>query len=337
MTLVSGVFIGISIYFLAPWMSTALLGQSYLTEAFRIGALILLLNTVGASQAGILTGFEAYRSIAFVNSIVGLLTVPLVAGGVYYYGVIGALWGMVGVSFMICVLYLIKVNSIMLRESIPRGKRPTHKESRLLLSFSLPAMLMGIMIGPVNWIGGTALVKMYGFSQMGLYSAANQWFSTLLFLPGVLTVVFLPIFSGSSGNESRNFQSIVTIGVKSTLLASLPLVCVVALASHLIMGFYGKEYQDAYPLLVVISFTAAVASTQNMFGNALAAVNRMWVNFFSNLLWASVYLGCAYALLLSGYGAIALCWASLAAYVFKLFFTVFFVVRIITNNNANKI
>jgi len=321
-TFVTGVFFGVVIYLIAPQMSTTMLGSGELTEFVRISALILFFNAISGGRVGILAGFEAYRAMALINSLTGTMTVLLVAGGARFYGVDGALWGLVGVSSINALLNHILSIRVMRKEGIPRAPKLTRSEWYLLWRFSVPAMTAGILYAPVNWIGGAYLVRTDGFGEMGLFAAANQWFSVLLFIPGVITSVFLPVFADHGGRgREHNLRGLLGKALKATVLVSLPLVAAVALSSSWIMRLYGEGYFEAATLLVMIALAAFVASTQNILGNALATINRMWIHFASNMVWAVVYLMTVIILVELGYKAMGLCLAILLAYFVKLLFS----------------
>lgn len=314
----AGLAIGLLMCLLAPWLAQAVLGLPHLSGLLRISALVLLMNTLAGGYNGILAGFEAYRDMAAANAVTGALSLPLIVGGAYFQGVEGAVAGLAASATVNTVMGRFLVWQTLRREHIETHHLIGAKEWQLLWSFSLPAMLAGIMIAPVNWATSALLINQSGAAEMGLYAAANQWFSVLLFLPGVFTSVYLPIFSS---HAATGLLKIVRTGVKTTLYACVPLAAAVFVSSPYIMRLYGQDYAEAYPLLMVVALTSAVAATQNMLSNALAVINRMWLHFASNLLWALVNLGLAHVLLKAGYAALALCVAALLAYFAKLAFT----------------
>jgi O-antigen/teichoic acid export membrane protein len=327
-TLSAGCLLGLAIYGAAPWLAGSVLGVPRLCEPLRVSAAILALNALAGGYGGILAGFEAYKAMAAINTLAGAVTLPLVVGGAAGFGVMGALLGLFGVSLANVLMSMAAVRRRLRRERVAPTSRLTRAELRLLWSFSLPAMLAGITIAPVNWAGAALLVRQAGYAQMGLYSAANQWFSILLFLPGVLTVVFLPLLAGhGNGREAGSLSQLLKAGVKTAFCAAAPPAVLVAALGPWIMRWYGAEYAEAYPLLGVVALTATLAATQNMLSNALAVADRMWVNFLANLLWGTTSLAVAYTLLQAGHAAMALCLAACAAYLVKLLFTVALVAR----------
>ena len=74
----------------APWLAVHTLAAPHLSVLLRAGSLLLLLSGVNGAQTGALAGFEAFKKIAKVNLIVGLITFPLMVGAVYWYGLEGA-------------------------------------------------------------------------------------------------------------------------------------------------------------------------------------------------------------------------------------------------------
>lgn len=321
-TLITGMIVGMSVYVLAPWLSRSLLGVPELELAMQIGAANLALNVISGGYAAILAGFEAFRWIATVNAFVGVVTVPLVAGGAALDGVYGAMVGLLVVSLWNTLVSMLIVQRKLTKESIPSSSRITRAEIQLLWSFSLPAVGASLTFAPVNWAVAYLLVIYAGYGEMGLFNAANQWFSILLFLPGIFASVCLPIFAGKSqSEEAKSLAKTLGAGVLVTIGVTVPMVFLVVLLSPFIMGLYGPYYVEASQLLRVIALTAGVAATQNMLSNALAAANRMWANFGANLLWGVTNLLSAYLLLEAGQAAMALCLAALIAFTVKLVFT----------------
>lgn len=327
-TLLMGLLIAGFVYLLAPWMSPMFLGSEDLIDGVKVCAGILLMNTIIGGQAGILNGLEAYRTLAGINLFGGLLTIPLIAGGAHYFGVFGALSGMLAISALNASIYLLSVFLKLRAEKVPWRINVSPREIRMLWAFSLPAMLAGVMVAPVNWATGVYLVQNTGYSQMGIFNAANQWFSILLFIPGVLTYVFLPVLADHRSDKGeKSLRRTLDKGVKGILYISIISAIPVIILSKFIMGLYGSEYQDAYPLLICVAATAIVVSTQNMLGNALAVSDRMWFHFYTNLLWAISLVALAFYLI-KDWGALGLCLAALGAYSLKLAITVGLVYRI---------
>ena len=77
-------------------------------------------------------------------------------------------------------------------------------ESRILSEICLPAVLANTAAGPVMWFTNTMLVNQpSGYAEMGVLNAANQWRTAILFLPGLIGQVVLPLLSSLQGTRDR--------------------------------------------------------------------------------------------------------------------------------------
>lgn len=321
-TFVTAVSFGAVIYLIAPWLSANVLGSAALTDYIRVSALMLFFTNFAAARSSILIGFEAYSSMAVVNGLTGCVTILLIPSGAYLYGIEGALWGLVTVSAVHALMNSFLSIRITRKEGVPRAATLTRDEWGLLWHFSLPAVMSSILYAPVNWIGGAYLVRTAGYGEMGLFSAVNQWFSLLLFVPGVITNVFLPVFADQGGRGREHvLGGLLVKALKVTIVVSLPLVTAVTIFSPWIMRLYGNGYSDAAKMLVVIALAALLASTQNILSNALATMNRMWIRLISNIVWAMIYLISVFVFIELGFKAMGLCLAILLAHFMKLAFS----------------
>jgi O-antigen/teichoic acid export membrane protein len=155
-----------------------------------------------------------------------------------------------------------------------------------------------------------------GVAEMGLLAAASQWFSALMFVPGVLTAVLLPIYSERVGRDRRlDAGRLAMRSAHAVLLGMTLLVAPMMLLSPWIAGLYGAEFRSGAAAFTVLFLTAAIAAPYGALGNYLAAEERMWTRFHINLLWAAVLL--AGAALLIEHGALGVALATLMAYAVR--------------------
>lgn len=316
---VMGIILAVVLFISAPWLATNALAAPDLIHALRIGAVILMLSAWMDAQTGILTGFEAFPALAITNGGSGIVAIPAIIYGAYIGGISGALWGIAGCTLLAVAMNSVVIYRLMRKEGIPLSFSVTFSEWKLLWHFSVPAILAGVMIGPVIWIGATLLVKQSnGYAEMAIFSAANQWFSALLFLPGVVTNALLPIFCDyASLQDSPNIARSVKTSTRLVAFVSLPMGALAIISSPIIMSFYGASYASGWPVLFVIVLAAMAAAFLNLYGNLLAAYNRMWAHFSTNIMWAVIYLISAAVLLHFHLGALALALALLIAYSVK--------------------
>jgi O-antigen/teichoic acid export membrane protein len=313
---VAGATFAIILFVLAPWLATRMLAAPQLTVPLRIGTLALFFCSMSGAQSGALYGFEAFRATARVQAIIGVLDLPLMLGGYYLGGLNGVLYGMVASK---CANWLLIQRALKIeaqRHDIPMSLGGWRQESAILLNFSIPSALAGIMVIPVNWICSAMLVNQpHGYAEMGAYNAANQWYNTIIFLPAVLGSSLLPILSDRMGDQDgASSRRILTFMMKLNGAIVIPCAIGMSLFSALIMRVYGADYRDAWPTLIAVLWTAAILSVLAPVGDVIVASGRMWLALLMNAGWAAIYI--VSTLLLVHLGSLGLASSRLIAYAF---------------------
>jgi O-antigen/teichoic acid export membrane protein len=215
--------------------------------------------------------------------------------------------------------------------------RVSRTEFGILGRIALPSLLVSLITLPVNWLGMVLLVHApHGFAEMGLLGAANQWLSMLMFIPGILSTVTLPLLSETyASGETRSLRSALRIGMRTSLMAAAPPALLVAAASPWLIGLYGPEFARGWPVLALVAITAATSATLNMLLNLLAAAGRMFHVLASQMLWAVAYLASAYGLLQLSFGASAIAAAMLIGSLCRLALGGYWVRRILATPAAS--
>ena len=310
----TGSLMALGLFFFAPWVAAQTLNAAHLADVLRIGALVLFINALNGAQTGALSGFEAFKTIAYVNVFVGLISLPLLVCGAWFGGLTGAVW-----ALAINLAFNWLLNHLALRQQARRYKVPftlkqCSREWPVLWKFSVPLFLAGAVGGPANWVCNALLVNQPdGYAEMGVFSAASQWLTLLLFIPGLLSKVVLPILSQQLGqNDARQSRKTLVLAVKVNLLVVVPVVVAASIASPYIMSLYGEEFRDGWPVLIAVVLTAGILSAQIPVAEIMTASGRMWVWFAISLGWAISYI--ALSVLLIHFGALGLAAARAIAF-----------------------
>ena len=314
--MVTGGLMGLGLFIFSPWLAEHTINAPHLSAVLRIGALILFINALNGAQTGTLSGFEAFKTIAYVNLFVGLISFPILVCGTYFGGLTGAVWALVVNISINWLLNHLALRREARRCSVPLRFRDCGRELSVLWKFSLPATLCGVLVGPVNWACGALLVnRPDGYSEMGTFSAANQWGMAILFIPSMLSRVALPLLSSLGGESTAGqyrkvllLNLLLTSGV--TLAVALPLV----LLAHSVMSSYGPDFDRGAGVLRILALTTVLVAANSVIGQAIISKGKMWIGFTLNALWATAFLTCASMLINKGYGALGLAYASLIAY-----------------------
>lgn len=332
---ISGALMTASMMALAPWFAERTLAAPHLSPLIRIGSLLLFFGAVNGAQTGALSGFEAFKTIARVNLWAGLLNFPLMVGGAWWYGLKGAVWGLVAGLVMNWILNHFALRREAKRAGVPMSGRLRPGDWRILWGFSLPGMLCNLVFGPVNWAASALLVnRPDGYAEMGVFNAANNWFNAVAFLPGVLAQVVLPMLAAHAGDEAQKSQrKVVSVAIKANVLATLPAAFVLALASPFVMACYGTDFRAGWPVLIVAVFTAVVVAVQGTAAQSIVVAGRMWPYLAMYVGWGLAFLGGAMALV--RYGALGLAIARLGAYVVGSAAVFWFAIRFCWREQTN--
>ncbi|MDI6802126.1 MAG: oligosaccharide flippase family protein [Thermodesulfovibrionales bacterium] len=319
-----GGVISFALGILAPWLAETTLAAPHLAQLLQIGAGILFFSAVNGVQTGALSGFEAFRTIANINLASGLLSFPLMVGGVYIAGLQGAVWGLVVSMAANCGFNYVALKNRMRKENISVHYLQSRKEWQVLWQFSLPAFLSGMMVGPVNWVCGALLVNQpNGYAEMGIYNAANQWRNAILFLPGSMSAIVLPMLSNLYGHDdNRRYKKVLLYNGVINVSIAFIVALIISLAAKVIMGSYGKDFSSGKYVLIVLAVSATLSASVSVIGQVIASSGRMWWGFILNLLWGIVLIF-SYWLLISK-GALGLAFANLIAYGVHLITVSFF-------------
>lgn len=313
----------------APWLAARTIGAPHLTEPLRIAALGLVFTTMGGAQTGALAGFEAFRTQTQLNVWLGLLGVPVAVIGVWRWGLEGAVWATVVTAALQWALTHVAVRIHARRDRVPVSLSGWWREQRILWTFSLPALAQGVMVGPVSWAAAAILVNQPGgFPEMGVFSAANQWYAAVLFLPNALCGPVLPVLSERVGRgDGPGVRAVLRAAVAMNAAAVIPIVAAGCLGSPWLVRIYGPQFADAWPTFAVVLITAGIVAITNPVGYVLAASERLWLGFLMNSGWAAAFLGAT--VLLVGWGSLGIAAGRLAAYALHFGWTLWFALRFV--------
>ena len=159
------------------------------------------------------------------------------------------------------------------------------------------------------------LVRAEDYGELGIFEAADQWKVIILFIPGAICQIVLPIMS--SITDSRLFRR--TLAGNLVLIGGVTVVLALATwaAAPVIMPLYGKSFTDMAPLTYLALSTIPTALAQ-ILEMTLYSRDRMWTCLIFNLVWGISAIAFSYILLQSHLGAGGIALAVLIAYTIKM-------------------
>jgi O-antigen/teichoic acid export membrane protein len=233
-----------------------------------------------------------------------------------FFGLEGAVWGLVFSQAINCLLSYWAIRAEARTACVPLGCADWRREFGILWTFALPGMLSGVIMAPMTWWASVLVAtRPGGYAEMGLYNVANQWRNMIMFLPGILMQVVLPVFSSTnnSHNGRSQFQQILIFSQSAMVAFIFPLCTALMFSSSLVLRLYGHGYDEAGTLMVACIFTTLVQCIGASTGPALQAKGKMWLGFSFNLSYGVLLLG--FVLIFVRFGAAALAFGSAFSYV----------------------
>jgi O-antigen/teichoic acid export membrane protein len=242
---------------------------------------------------GALSGFESFKVIARINLQVGLINVPMNVAGVYWGGLLGAV---LATLLSLCLTWFLShlaVRKECSRAGISFAYRGCWQENEILWRFSLPAVLAGLMVSPVTWLGSALLVNQPGgYAEMGLYNAILRIKQVPEAILGYLIRPLLPILSeqlgrGAGGEYARTLRYAYGISI----LVMVPVSALQIAVPGLTVLPYGSQYAGNGGTVRLLMVQAMLVGLFSPMEQILASMNKMWFGFLVNILWAAAYLG----------------------------------------------
>jgi O-antigen/teichoic acid export membrane protein len=271
-------------------------------------------------QRGVLAGLEEFRAQNLLLTATAVLTAILTTGGAWLGDLEGAVWGaVIGSAVSMVVLHVVYARALA-RASIPVHLRGTWRERRVLWTLALPALLNGLMVSPVVWLTNAILVNSPGgYGEMGVFNAANQWRTLLMYVPSIVLTPLLPIMTQLHAAQAYDRLRRVLL---KTLVMSVSAVGGLAVALSLfapqIMRLYGTGFETGTNIFYLIMLVSVLLSAGVVVGGFLSSTGAMWMGFLFNSVWAAVMIGIS-VLAIPRYGGLGLAFAYAVSYLVHTF------------------
>ncbi len=288
--LTSGVM-AIVLLLAARWLAAHTLAAPHLGGLLRLGALLILLGGINGAQTGVLSGFESFKAIARINLITGLLSFPLMLVGAHYWSLTGVVWALIIVQLLNCLLCYQTVRTEAERFRIPIRFNSTAEDRRLFWSFSMPAVLTGVLNSLVSWGAGALVVNQAGgYGDMGIYNAALRVKLLPEMFLGMLIAPMLPILSEAFGkNDHHTFQRTLQFNFTLAALIIIPVSLVQAAAPALTLLPFGAGYRDGLETVQWLMLHAVAYALIFPMGSILISMGEMWFSWIVNLIYAVLF------------------------------------------------
>lgn len=313
--LMFGLFISAIVFIFSRQISNSSFGTNDLSFSLKLTVVALFFSTVASAQSGTLTGFEDFKKLGINNLAYGFVQFFLLVIGAYFWKSDGVILALGISAFCFVILNHISINKSF-GSTFKTIQLFTPEIKSIFMRFSLPAMLSTIVAMPVIWLGKTLLVRTNGFGEMAVFDVSEQWYMMVLFIPGSISTIILPMLSNtlSQGSEKQYYKL-----VKLNLFVNCVIVTVITLViiflAPFVLKLYGRTFTSYLPLRILLA-TAILQTINSVLGQVIASKAKMWLGFGVNLFWGISFLVISYIFIeYMHLGALGLSYTFLLSYL----------------------
>ena len=279
---------------MSGWLARETLAAPHLALLLQVSSLLLLFSGITGAQNGALAGFEAFKVIARVSIITGLLSFPCMVLGAWWGGVGGALWGLIASTVIGAVWNWMALRAEARRAGVPVRYRGCWSEARVFWDFNLPGTLNTLFSALVVWAVGAILVRHAdGFGGLGIYNAVQRIRVIPEHLVALVLAPMLPVLSDAFARQDMEvYGKTLLFAYVVSCVVIIPLALLQMSAPWLTLLPYGRQFEGSDPRVVIwmMAWTVSYALTWPM-GSILISMGRIWFALAVGMLSGAINLG----------------------------------------------
>jgi len=243
-----------------------------------IAAIIwFLTSALDLVQVAILLGFKAFRDVAKVSLLKGIISIAIIYALAAKYGVQGGILGNT-ISFtlsLICNYYFIRKhcqkNMIKLTWKISSS---IYFE---IFKLSIPIFSAAVFVAPAQWYSNYVIYNTQGGeSALSIFAIAYQWLVLIQFFPAQISRVALPWLT--SMRETKDYKNTEKLGLYFSLGIATIIVILSLIFSHFIIeNLYHFEYTISHIVFKIILFTGLLSTINLYLGQTIIAHGKTWI------------------------------------------------------------
>lgn len=265
----------------APWVAARALAAPDMAGLLRFGSWLLLFNTVNAVQAGSLAGFEAFKTLAALSLLSGVLSFPLTLWSAVRFGVPGVLGGLIAGAALNCAFSAGALRTRCRAERIPRGDPGALGEWRIFLDFNLPGVLNSLLLAFSGWACAAWLAQQPGgYAGLGVLNAIKRLQQIPEALVTTAMAPLLPVLSEAYARKDlETYNRAVAVAFFSAALLILPFALVQLGCPWLTLLPYGNSYTGGEAVVQWLMLGSLASGLLWPLGTILISLGRLWYAF----------------------------------------------------------
>lgn len=334
-SLISSVLVAVLFCLATPRLYAGIPDAERLIPYARLSSILLILSAFVSVQAGVMSGFKAFRGLAIASAASGLGSIPFFLLGAYWGGLSGAIVGFATGALLNCLINSCFVYFQLKKHGIRYRFDEFWQERKILWNFCLPQTLTSVTTGMIGMITTIWLARQdNGITEVAIFETARQIQTSILFLPNIATQTLLPTLTEFNALKDKEMylKTLKCNACVNLALATFVGIAVGA-AAPWIMRAMGEGFETGAATLIVLLGVGVILSVCNVCASALTSLGAVWSGFFLNVIYGCVFLTAAWQTLNRGGGATGLAGASLGAQFFYLLLCLGVIKRLIALKN----
>jgi O-antigen/teichoic acid export membrane protein len=281
-TFVLSLLCSMLLFYYSQEIATKWLESTSISFYLKTFSLLIMLYAFTYLLLALIAGLGEFKALAKINSITGLFSFVLTTLFTIKWSLKGAMVALLLSQVINCLLSLkVIIKKIGYKSLFQKKINSDLISFKEILSFSLPIALQETIYTFSTWFINLFILWYGSYGDIGLYSAAIQWNSIILFVPGILRNVILTHLTESNSSSSFN-RIFKNVSLLSFVVTFIPCVVIFAL-SGIIEKSYGPTFAGLDYLISIACISAIFMSIRNVYAQVFMAKGLNWQMFFIRL------------------------------------------------------
>jgi O-antigen/teichoic acid export membrane protein len=249
---------------------------------FQITSFVVIFDSIGGIQFGIILGLEKFKLLSIINIIQGIITMPILLVGAFKYGLVGLTVMMLVTKIITYIIYEYFIRRELKTQNIKISIKYNKDIISEIYKIGIPAFLGGLSQTPVSWYTNYLLANQpLGFKSLGIYNTANQLRTFVLFLPDSAGRISIPMLSSAFGEQNlKKFKSTAIVTILWNFFLSVISAIFILVFATFFKDMLGEKYNFNASLIIVILLTGVSIAASNAMGYIFICSNKTWLDLY---------------------------------------------------------
>ncbi len=278
-SIITGIFMGAILFFLAPFIAISFFKVPELVGLIQITSFSFPFIAIQKAVLGTLNGFRKMSIFTSLNIIqnFSIVIVSIVLVQAFNGGIIGAVIGFIGPTILVGIF-----SPILIRDSFGLNTSFWHMGALRATTVFGFYVVLGNSIGFLNTQIGCILIGHYlNTIEVGIYSVASLFAQTLTLIPSAVQRVTAPITSTMyCKGEIEGVRKVLASSMKKSFIISTGLAALIIIfGQYLILLLFSEEFLLAYTPLLILLVGYTIFAPLMAVGATLSSIGKVHIPF----------------------------------------------------------